>query len=103
MLQLVYRHIEVQVHFCTCSIRKYERPWRFKSSAVFAHLDAFRDVLHALQDIFQTASAFTRMERIEVGGFQVDSFLLSEQVLRLVSASPCSCMRGMNASIHVKV
>lgn len=86
MLQLVYRHNVVQVHFCTCSIRKYERPWRFKSSAVFAHLDAFRDVLHALQDIFQTASAFTRMERIEVGGFQVDSSLLF--------ASTCSTLGG---------
>ena len=72
MLGLTFRHNVVQVHSCTCSIRKYERPWRFKSSAVFAHLDAFRDVLHALQDIFQTASAFARMERIEVGGVQVD-------------------------------
>ena len=54
-----------------CSIRQNERPWRFKSGAVFERLDSFRARLHALQDMFQSAAAFGRLERIEIGGYQV--------------------------------
>ena len=54
-----------------CSIRQSNRPWRFKSGAVFERLDSFRARLHALQDMFQSAAAFGRLERIEIGGYQV--------------------------------
>ena len=53
------------------SIRQSERPWRFKSGAVFERLDSFRARLHALQDMFQSVVAFGRLERIEIGGYQV--------------------------------
>ena len=60
-------HMSVTV----CSIRQSDRPWRFKSEAVFERLDSFRARLHALQDMFQSAAAFGRLERIEIGGYQV--------------------------------
>ena len=53
------------------SIQQSDRPWRFKSGAVFERLDGFRARLHALQDMFQSAAAFGRLERIEIGGYKV--------------------------------
>ncbi len=58
-----------------CSIRQSDRPWRFKSGAVFERLDSFRARLHALQDLFQSAAAFGRLERIEIGDYQVSALL----------------------------
>ena len=54
-----------------CSIRHTERPWRFKTGAVFERLDGFRARLEALQNLFQSALAYSRLERIEIGGHQV--------------------------------
>ena len=69
--------ISKQVSLIVRSIRQSERPWRFKSGALFERLDGFRARLHGLQDMFQSAAAFGRLERIEIGGYQVRARSLS--------------------------
>lgn len=72
-----------------CSIRQSDRPWRFKSGAIFERLDSFRARLHALQDLFQSAAAFSRLERIEIGGYQV------------FTVSPCDGMAQEMLAVYV--
>lgn len=43
-------------------------PWRVPVGAMFARLDAFVERLTDLGDLFSTAAAFAKLERVEVGG-----------------------------------
>lgn len=43
-------------------------PWRVPAAAVFSRFDAFVERCTDLMDLFNTASQFIRLERVEVGG-----------------------------------
>ncbi|XP_078721925.1 dynein axonemal heavy chain 11 [Lampetra fluviatilis] len=53
------------------------RPWDFPSQLAFARLDLSLQRLRQIQDVFQTALEFSRLERLEFGG--VKGRALSEQ------------------------
>ena len=77
------------LYSCLRSIWQSKRPWRFKSATLFPRLDAFSTRLAALQDMFQSTLAFSRLERIEIGSYQVSTAL--QMLLNSECQQQCTC------------
>ena len=80
--------------FCLHSIRQSKRPWRFKSATLFPRLDAFSTRLEALQAVFQSTLAFSRLERIELGSYQVSTALQVPLNCECQQQSTCAMLCG---------
>ncbi len=50
-----------------------DNPWRFSPAVLFRHLDIYRQRLADLLDICATSVQFNKLERVEVGGSQVNA------------------------------